>query len=294
MNIKEALEVLELTPTKLTLQGVKKKYHKLSLKYHPDKNSAIDAKEKFQKINEAYSFLQHELGEKEEREEERETRENLPEYSEILSVFLQTIFNSENIKIIIRIMQGFITVKLFENIDKDSLLKIYKFLIDQKDLLHIHDSILEKVYSIILEKYESVCIIILNPTLKDLFENNIYKLLINEKPYYIPLWHSEIYLDTLDETIIKCVPELPENVEIDEDNNLLITVDIPTAPDFIHEKSISISIAGYEWLIPFENLYMRQTQNYTLFNRGISKINADDSFDVSEKANIVFHISFAK
>ena len=37
---------------------LKKAYHKLSMKWHPDKNKSEDeAKEKFQEISEAYSIL---------------------------------------------------------------------------------------------------------------------------------------------------------------------------------------------------------------------------------------------
>lgn len=36
---------------------VKKAYHKLALRYHPDKNKASDAEDKFRNLNEAYEVL---------------------------------------------------------------------------------------------------------------------------------------------------------------------------------------------------------------------------------------------
>ena len=66
MNIQVALDVLEISLdeielTKIDQDYIKRKYHKLALKWHPDKNDEIDAKEKFQIISEAYDYLSNEL-----------------------------------------------------------------------------------------------------------------------------------------------------------------------------------------------------------------------------------------
>ena len=64
MNVELALEELEIFElTNLDQEYIKKRYHKLALKWHPDKNNQKDAKEKFQKINEAYDYLCNELQE---------------------------------------------------------------------------------------------------------------------------------------------------------------------------------------------------------------------------------------
>ena len=53
MNLYEILEINENASEK----EIKRAYHKLALKYHPDKNKDIDAKEKFQNIQSAYNIL---------------------------------------------------------------------------------------------------------------------------------------------------------------------------------------------------------------------------------------------
>ena len=66
MNIQVALDELEISLdeielTKLDKEYIKKKYRKLALKWHPDKNNEEYAKEKFQKISSAYDYLSMEL-----------------------------------------------------------------------------------------------------------------------------------------------------------------------------------------------------------------------------------------
>ena len=49
-------EVLGI-PKHATEQEIKKAFRQLAMKYHPDKNKATDAEDKFKEINEAYEVL---------------------------------------------------------------------------------------------------------------------------------------------------------------------------------------------------------------------------------------------
>ena len=59
MNKEKAIKILKLEK-KYTKEQLKKQYRLLALKIHPDKNTMQDANEKFQELNEAYSYLSNE------------------------------------------------------------------------------------------------------------------------------------------------------------------------------------------------------------------------------------------
>jgi curved DNA-binding protein CbpA len=65
MNIQIALNLLDIKDielTNLTTEYVKRKYHKMALRWHPDKNgNTSDATKRFQRINEAHTYLSKEL-----------------------------------------------------------------------------------------------------------------------------------------------------------------------------------------------------------------------------------------
>jgi len=54
--VKDYYKILEINQNS-SLEDIKKAYHKLAFKYHPDKNPSKEAEEKFKVINEAYTKL---------------------------------------------------------------------------------------------------------------------------------------------------------------------------------------------------------------------------------------------
>lgn len=58
---KEAYEIFKLTPATLTEANLKKSYRELVKQYHPDRNKAPNATERFQKIQLYHALLQEEL-----------------------------------------------------------------------------------------------------------------------------------------------------------------------------------------------------------------------------------------
>ena len=132
--------------------------------------------------------------------------------------------------------------------------------------------------------------IILNPSLEDLFENNLYKLSIHGQTYIVPLWHHELVYDNSGNDIyVKCCPILAENMEIDNKNNLHIHKEYKVL-DLWGKSLIKMEITNNKTIEfkPCElNLSILQT---LVFADGVSKINTQNVYEISNRALIYLHI----
>jgi DnaJ domain len=301
MNLNEALKVLEITSlTSLTDDVLKKKYHKLALLNHPDKNgNTIDSKQRFQQILEAYSVLKREISYLNETRDDCIEHDHSPSvfgYSTILNLFIDGLLKGKYNEFISNIVKEIasgckeISIKLFEDMNKEQSLSIYNFVVKYKQVLRIDDKTLEKVKEIIINKFNDMQIYILNPSLNDLFQNNVYKLDIDNKIYFVPLWHSELYFDS--DIIVKCNPELPENMEIDEENNLIVTERISFTYSLLTSGPRIIKLGDLSFELPIEHLYIRSFQTFTFKKQGISKISDNDIYNVDDRADIIVKIIF--
>ena len=316
MNYYDAFKILEIDISKIntkdiTLHKLKKQYHKQALKYHPDKNgNTVESNEKFKQIQEAYYYLKKELQfldldndkNNEQYEQKNTTNQNMPIYMDILHLFMKGILEGKYDEIISKIIQEIVTgckkisITLFENLDKDTCMNIYNFLSKYRLVLHLKDSILEGVREIVQQKFENVLIYKLNPTINDLMNNNIYKLNVNHQICYVPLWINESYFDVSGcEVIVLCEPDIPNNILIDEDNNIHLIREVSIADELIHlltsNTKLKIELANKVFEIPIEELYMKKDQIFTIKNSGLNLL---DEFDVnnsySEKSDIIVKI----
>jgi len=308
---KDAFEILEIdfTSTKyedLSLEYLKKQYRKLALKNHPDKNGNTDeSTKKFQKINEAYHYLKREIkhlnyDDLEDDINGEDDLFNSSLYSDILKGFMKTVFEGKYNELLTKIVNDIITagkrtsVRLFDDLDKDTAFHIYTFLSNNRSVLHLSQEILEVIREIVVKKYDNVEVYKLNPSINDLINNNLYKLYVNDELYLVPLWHNESYFDGSGcEIIVICEPELPEGIQIDDDNNIFITKEIYGYNDLLNmillNNSIQITIGEKEYDIPISDLYMKREQYYRIKNEGLSKVKRD-IYDVSEKSDIIVKV----
>jgi len=298
MNLQEALHIFEIENVlNLSQESLKKKYHKLALQNHPDKNgNTPESTQHFQRIQDAYEVLKREISIFKTDDITEETPFKNFGYTAILHLFIDGVLKGKYNEFISNIVKDIvsgckeISLKLFEDMNKEQSLAVYNFLVKYKALLRLTDDILDKVREILLNKFKDMQIYVLNPSINDLFQNNVYKLDIAGKLYFVPLWHSEMYFDS--DIIVKCNPELPANVEIDEDNNLVITERIPITFSLLNEKSRTIKVGNNSFELPLDQLFLRPVQTYILRKKGISKILDADIYNIDEKADIIIKIIF--
>jgi hypothetical protein len=320
MDYKEALNILNINLNEtdykdVTLDLLKKKYHKQALIHHPDKNgNTPESTEMFKRINHAYIYLKREIN-YHDGDGDFEMNCGYDDYSEnqdqsdsfswnsILQMFMMGIlegkYNELFLKIVNDIVSGYktISIKLFEGLSKDTCLDVYTFLSKHRSTFRLTDEILEKVRDIVLLKYDNVEIYKLNPSMNDLLNNNIYKLYINNELFLVPLWHDELYFEKSGkEIIVFCEPELPQHIKIDEDNNIYIEVNIPFNElhhDLVTNTGgkIEIPIGDNIFFIQISELFIKKTQFYKIKNQGITIIKENDIYNISDKGDIVVKIT---
>lgn len=308
MNYKDALAILEIDLSHvdykdISMEYLKKKYKKMALKNHPDKNgNTLESNEKFKQINEAYNYLKREMDFKEDLFTDTANDNNdcpTSLYFDILKSFMKTMFEGSYDEILSKIVNDIITtgkkisVKLFDDLDKTTVLNIYNFLSNNRSILHLSEEVLEVVRDILVKKYDDVQIYKLNPSINDLLNNNLYKLYVNDELFLVPLWNNESYFDGSGcEIIVICEPELPENITIDDDYNVNIVLKfnhLLIGELIRYERDIIFNIGDKSFSIPIAELRMKREQYYRIKNEGLSK-ETENIYNIIERGDIIVNI----
>jgi hypothetical protein len=322
MDIKRVQKARELLNLKYnyTLEELKKNYRLLALKHHPDKNeNSEESCEIFKEVNNAYLYLlnfdiSHEPvtshmfngGDSHGCSEENG---GLDSYMSIFRIFIQsllqkmTVISQENtsltintlIKIIVEDCQE-LSIKMFEDLDKEAAYNIYEIITTYHKAFHISVEKLELFEKIMRNKMALDNMVVISVSLDDLMgENNIYVLEHDEKKFYIPLWHTELYykLGKTDNTsvdlIVRCIPVTPSHIYIDSNNDIYIDIRMRIL-DLLEKQCIEFEMGGKKFIINAAVLNIKNNQTYVLSGAGIPIINSKNMYDISEKSSIIVNI----
>jgi DnaJ-class molecular chaperone len=278
----------------ITADELKRKYRRLALQFHPDKNgNSVESTENFKMIHEAYEYLQMHIG-SQTQDETPVASEASDDYMTMLQRFIESIIQSPNMSEIIKeiVMNGCkkVSTRLFENMSKDTSMEMLSFISKYRNILHIDQDTIQSVREIILEKYKNDQIYILNPSLDDLLENNIYKLDVDGKIYLVPLWHSEVYFDGSGcDIIVQCIPDLPANMYIDENNALHVDINAPFTISLLDSPVVLFKLG--KQTLPLQ-VQFKRTQTCYLHNQGISVIDEKNMYNIFPKGGVYVKITF--
>lgn len=296
MDYKHYCQVLGIDEP-LTIDILKRHYRMSALQYHPDKNKDPGSAAKFHEISEAYEYLLTHLNHGSPDSENGS-------YKNMLASFLETLLSSIGaspfVDSIIQKILLMITntcenqaILILEKLDKRILVHIIEILSNYGEVLHLSKEFLEQIRQILIDKINRDECIVLNPFIDDLLENNLYKLVENGRTYMIPLWHHELVYDNSGcDLYVKCSPILPENMEIDDDNNLHIWLKYKLC-DVFEQTSVIIEVGSRR--VEFDGTQLRLMKNQLLVLKrcGISRIDVDEIYNVSRTGDLILHVELS-
>jgi hypothetical protein len=329
-----------------SLKELNKRYHLLALKHHPDKAELGDpsANEKFKEINDAHKRLKDYFysgyrahDDADAADAEAEAAADASGYDNLLQMFIKSIIvkirssatddatTTDSIHAIIQtvLSKGAQSaVMLFRNMDKPAAITIYDILSKNQDLFGISREMMDELTEIIETKTRDDIVIHLNPSLLDMLMDRVYILNECGKTYYIPLWHSELHFNHVNDVaataaataadtnviriIVVCQPELPDNVSIDEFNNMYISLDVSICELFTKQVipviiNDELKTHGFVYELHARDVCLQSTDNNDAVRqcvllrgagKGIARYNTatSDIYKVGMRANVYANI----
>ena len=243
----------------------------MALKFHPDKNKDADAVERFQEIYSAYEFLS-----------EKGAHMESKSYADILNEFMKN--QSPFIGLLLRLC-GTRVKALLDTLDNDMLNDIATLIVVNKDMFP--EAVVKEIQQLVLQRRKTGERIILNPSLDDLMSDNLYKLVIDERVYMIPLWQKELIYDVSGaDMFVICKPVLPDNLYIDANNNITVSLQ-RTITELLSDEQLRFSLGQKQFEINASCFTIAKTQEYCLHNAGISRMATKDVYDTKKRGNII-------
>jgi curved DNA-binding protein CbpA len=289
MNKNIAIKILNINNfDDYDYEKLKKQYKKTCLKKHPDKGGSHDD---FIEVSMAYDFLKNDL-------------KNDNKDDDIFTLFTKIILTrntnrkeQENIKEQILKFINTISGKLLNNVDKDNLIFL-KQIIDRYSYF-FDKEVYDELIKTINEKTDNIKLYNLNPSVKDLFLDNIFNLNLNNDTtndtmlsLLIPLWHNELIYDISGETIIvQIAPELPDNCNIDINNNIHYYFSRKLDSSILHEKHVTFKINNKPYKVECNKILIKKNQTFIFKEEGISRISNSDIFDNNDKSDLIINFT---
>lgn len=307
MNSQQAYKVLELEPG-AAYETIRRQYKMLALKYHPDKNKADGAVDKYREIKEAHDVLCSSEADPTDPADPAgsgwftkygldKTALGSSTYARAASDFFEMIYNDEQFQrrifhpLLMRVVGSCEekALAMFRKMEKTKARKLYDILILYQDTLHLSADTLAKIRQIIEAQTLSEGtnpvedIVVLNPDIDDLLNQSVYKLKRGDsETLFVPLWHRELEYDGV---FVDCVPTLPDNIWLDELNNIHVKCGFKVG-DLWDKDGVDIQVGTRIYNLDVGLLRLVSKQIVEIDGQGIPVPNEADIFNVSRLSHI--------
>ena len=318
MNYEDACRLFEFKDgVEITDEMVRKRYLKLCLKYHPDKNGGNEegVLAQFQNIQEAYVVLLEDqiddIGDDIEGDEfdgsDISGVVDLNTISHLIPKWLQSVMymiggEIQDSPIFQRIMTKIKerVILWAKGLDREVLWKIHetiKRVAIQNTRLQYVEVILREI---IEEKTCNDRHICLEPMLEDLFTQKIIRHVEvdsstgEEHVYVIPSWMEESVFDCPSgegELVFTCTPKCPIGVKIDKYHNIHVGVSYHINELWGKEKVDVEVCPGQVVSVIVSNLLLRNLQTVIFSRRGIPRGDVKNVFDTSNISDVMVHVT---
>jgi hypothetical protein len=294
MDLQKACDILGITKENFTVKSVRKAYYQKALETHPDKCKGFIPSPSFNDVQEAYHLLSK-CSEYDFQEIEPPIDNN---YSSILSSFISSTIGidvkaDQIAQTLVSIKAGYedATIKMFSEMNRHNAVKLYNYLEQYSTIFGFDGEIMGKLKVIVDGKIGNDTFITLKPTLANVLRNDVFKLEKNNDTYCIPLWHDELEYDLDDNSMIVSIsPVLPDNMTIDDDNNLHISEPLRISEVFGQDE-YEIDLMCKSLQVNVREIMLKPKQTLCFANQGIARINTMNMFSVSKLAHIFVHIT---
>lgn len=322
MNINDARTMLGVS-RECSMAELNKRYRILALRLHPDKNgNTPEATAAFQELNTAYRLLLPGASDRINKNSDADAYTDADAdagadadaetYSNLFMNFMKSLFarrhgtadgmNQALLDLLHRIVHDYASISVnavLDSLDPSMLVQLYDTLEQYNSAVKMESHVFEEITQIIREKMQKNNIVILRPSLKDVLQNNISVLQYEGQTFYVPLWHSELHyrVEGSDDRqlIVKCMPDLPDHMTIDVNNELHVDVRADIK-ELLNRGGGVLRVPLYDNVcveLKVSELRIMPRQTVILRDgniRGISLICANDIYDVSKQAPICIRV----
>ena len=282
-----------------TIFDIKAQYRVKALASHPDKCSEVGAAARFQEVQEAYEFLKRHKETSGLRVDDEEAG---------LGEGVAGACGADIPKIACMIMRKM--AKICEKRTRELLEGLELGLLERlAGVLELYPAtipevVLDMVREVVDARRGQTECIIINPLLDDVLADNLYPFVRDGKMYIVPLWHHELVYDLdsegggmgccnggVSEMVIQVNPILPDNVSVDGDNNVHVSLTYKLLDIWLGAGgSVDFWLGGRRFVIPRNQICMTEKQTVVLCGQGILRICPTDIYDVSQRGDVVVHL----